>query len=48
MNRFFIEYMNKNKNFKIDIIYFDNYENAKIWGKNNLDNFNLDLIKYKK
>jgi hypothetical protein len=47
MNRFYIQYMNKNKNFKIDIIYFDN-ENAKIWGKNNLDNFNLDLIKYKK
>ena len=48
MKRFFIEYMNKDNNFKIDRIYFDNYENAKNWGRDNLDNFNLDLIKYEK
>jgi hypothetical protein len=35
-------------NFTVDKIYFDNYEDAKAWGKNNLDNFNLDLIKYEK
>jgi hypothetical protein len=44
----FIEYLNRDNNFTVDKIYFDNYEDAKAWAKNNLDNFNLDLIKYEK
>ena len=40
--------MNKDKNFRVDTIYFENYKDAVQWGKNNLDNFNLDLIKYEK
>ena len=44
----YIEYLNKDKNFTEDKIYFENYKDAVQWGKNNLDNFNLDLIKYEK
>jgi hypothetical protein len=36
----FIEYLNRDNNFTVDKIYFDNYEDAKAWAKNNLDNFN--------
>ena len=46
MNRFYIQYMNKDKNFKIDKIYFENYEDALILAKSNLEKFDLDMIKY--
>lgn len=41
----FIEYLNKSKNFQIDREYFNDFEQAKIWGKENLENFNIDMIK---
>ena len=48
MITYFIEYLNASNNFQKDIIYFKGvnaYEDAKTWGKTNLDNFNLDMIK---
>jgi hypothetical protein len=50
MNTCFIEYLNASKNFNKDIAWFDGttaYEDAVAWGKANLENFNLDMIKYK-
>ena len=50
MNTCFIEYLNASQNFQKDIVYFEGanaYEDAVEWGKANLDNFNLDMIKYK-
>ena len=49
MNKFYIEYLNASKNFQKDIVYFEgatSYEDAIAWGKTNLENFNLDMIKY--
>lgn len=43
-----IKYLNKDKNFKEDIIEFSGeqaYEKAVVWGKKNLDNFHSDLVK---
>jgi hypothetical protein len=37
----FIEYLNRDNNFTVDKIYFDNYEDAKAWGKNNLGELGL-------
>lgn len=42
----FIEYFNRDKNFTVDKIYFENYEDALIWAKSNLEKFDLDMIKY--
>lgn len=42
----FIEYLNMSKNFQIDREYFDNWESAKNWGKENLENFNIDMIRF--
>jgi hypothetical protein len=50
MDKYYIEYLNASKNYQKDIIYFEGanaYEDALAWGKANLDNFNLDMIKYK-
>ena len=44
MKKIYIEYLNKDKNFKVDRIYFESYEKAKIWGINNIHNFNIDSI----
>jgi hypothetical protein len=44
----YIEYLNKDKNFTLDRIYFESFEDAKNWGKDNLDNFNLDMIRYER
>ena len=49
MNKYYIEYLNASKNYQKDIVYFEGenaYEDALNWGKANLDNFNLDMIKY--
>ena len=49
MNKCYIEYLNASQNFQKDIVYFEGktaYEDAIAWGKTNLDNFNLDMIKY--
>lgn len=49
MNKCYIEYLNASQNFQKDTIYFEGataYEDAIAWGKANLENFNLDMIKY--
>jgi hypothetical protein len=43
----YIKFLNKNKNFSIDIVEFETYELAIKWGKKNIENFNLDSINYK-
>ena len=45
MDPFFIEYLNKDKGFLIDRIYFKTYNEAILWAKSNLSNFNTDIIK---
>ena len=45
--KIYIEYFNKEKDFKKDIIYFKTYEEAINWAKNNLEKFNIDVIKIK-
>ncbi len=50
MNTCFIEYLSALQNFQKDIVWFKGataYEDAIAWGKANLENFNLDMIKYK-
>ncbi len=50
MSTCFIEYLSATKNFQKGIVYFEGanaYEDAAEWGKAYLDNFNLDMIKYK-
>lgn len=41
-----ILFLNKNKGFQKDKKVFKNYNDAVKWGKKNLDNFNLDMIKF--
>lgn len=46
----YIKYLNKDKNFRADVIDFkgeDALEKAIVWGKENLSNFNMDMIYYK-
>jgi hypothetical protein len=45
-NEVYIEYLNKEKKFKKDIISFKSYEEAVEWGKKHFDKFNSDMIKY--
>ena len=45
-NSVYILFMNKDKNFKLDRKSFASYEHAVLWGKLNLENFNLDMINY--
>jgi hypothetical protein len=49
MNKCYIEYLKASQNFQKHIVYFEGttaYEDAIVWGKTNLENFNLDMIKY--
>ena len=39
-----IEFLNKDKNFKKDTIYFANLFRAKEWGKGNIPNWNEDML----
>ena len=46
--QYIIEYLNCKKNFQKDSLKFQGvraYEKAVAWGKENLENFNLDMIK---
>ena len=43
----YIEFLNKEKGFKKDTKYFNSYEEAVEWAKENFDKFNPDMIKYK-
>ena len=42
----YIDYMNKEKDFKQDRIYFNTYAEAVEWGKKNFERFNNDMINY--
>lgn len=45
---YIIEYLDCKKNFQKDFVQFlgpNAYEEAIIWGKENLENFNLDMVK---
>ena len=45
---YIIEYLNCKKNFQKDSVQFKGpqaYEEAVLWGKKNLENFHLDMIK---
>ena len=45
---YIIEYLNCKKNFQKDSVQFQGkqaYEEAVTWGKKNLENFHLDMIK---
>ena len=45
---YIIEYLNCKKNFQKDSVQFKGtqaYEEAVTWGKENLENFHLDMIK---
>lgn len=46
--QYIIEYLNCKKNFQKDSVPFQgphSYDDAVKWGKENLENFNLDMIK---
>lgn len=50
METIFIKFLNKAKNFKVDIIEFtgeNKFNEAVAWGKENIENFNLDMINWK-
>lgn len=42
---FYIAFLNKAKEFREDRIEFNSYEQALIWGRANISNFNNDMIK---
>ena len=43
----YIEYLNKDKGHALDKIFFNNYEEAIAWGRDNIHNFNSDFIQIK-
>ena len=43
----YIEFLNKEKGFKKDTKYFNSYEEAVEWARENFEKFNPDMIKYK-
>lgn len=42
----YIEYLDSKNNFKQTRIEFETYEDAVDWSKNNLENWNADVIKW--
>jgi hypothetical protein len=46
--RLYIDYLNKDKQYSKDRIYFDNLNDAILWGRDNIHNFNIDFIHYEK
>jgi hypothetical protein len=45
---YYIEFLNKDKGFMIDTITFNgpnSYKDCINWGQQNLENFNLDMVK---
>lgn len=47
--KLYIEFLNKKKNFRSDVKRFTGanaFDQATIWGEKNLENFNVDMIKY--
>jgi hypothetical protein len=45
---YYIEYLNAAKRHARDRVDFTNYNEAVIWGKANLENFNSDMIRIKR
>jgi hypothetical protein len=45
---YYIEYLNASKRHARDKVEFKTYEEAKQWGKANLENFNSDMIRIKR
>ena len=54
MTKLYIDYLNKDNNFREDRVYFlgATYESAlkkaTKWGKKNLDNFHIDMINFQR
>lgn len=44
MKTYYIDFLNKDKKFTPDRIYFDTYEQAKQWALQNFEKFNPDMI----
>lgn len=42
----YIKFLNKDKNFREDTKYFDSYEEAVKWGRDNFERFDQDMINY--
>lgn len=53
MEMYYVEYYNKSKNFAKNKKTFKGNESQQVlnnainWGRKNLENFNIDMIKYK-
>ena len=45
VDRYYIDYLNKKKNFKQDRKYFDSYNSAFSWAMKNFERFDRDMIK---
>lgn len=45
MESYYIEYLNAKDNFRTTRIEFTSYESAMQWGRDNLENFHIDMIK---
>jgi hypothetical protein len=45
-NQFKITFLNKEKSFQKDTIYFESYEEAVQWGLSNLEKFNSEMIQF--
>jgi hypothetical protein len=43
----YIRFRNCENNFKIEEKEFQNYEEAKKWGMANIENFHIDMIRYR-
>jgi len=46
--KIYINFLNKEKGFKNDKMYFNTEKDAIEWGKANIDRFNIDMINYEK
>jgi hypothetical protein len=44
--RLYIDYLNKDKQYSKDRIYFNTLNDAILWGRDNIHNFNIDFIHY--
>ena len=43
--KYYIEFLNMDKNFMPDRKFFNSYEEAEEWGKDTLEKFHPDMIK---
>lgn len=45
METYYIDYLNAKDNFRPKRIEFNDYKTAIQWGRENLENFHIDMIK---